>query len=175
MFPCSYCERSYQSNATRRKHERKDHNANIPVLRREAIPAKCEKCGVKVRGSRVPKKDKPDTVVYHGRGLCQSCYSHENKTKNKREDTYPCRSCGRTLRPWGKTVADMPGTLSHAGDHLCHRCWKHKKRSGNAHYTPEAERIDLTAASKVRRLVEARYTGSQQKYMLDILGIGGDL
>lgn len=175
MYPCSHCDRTYQANATLRKHERKFHHLDIPPLRRAQVPDHCEKCHVKVRGSRERKQDKPDTVVYHGQGLCQSCYSHQTKKKSKREDTYPCRSCGRTLRPWGKTVADMPGTLSHAGDHLCHRCWKHKKRSGSAHYTPEAERIDLTAATKVRRLVEARYTGSQQKYMLDILGIGGDL
>lgn len=171
MYPCGYCDKTYQHVSGKNRHEREKHRDARPHKFKEP----CTVCGRKMRSSRTKKSERPDLTTYGGNGKCQTCYSHELKTRNKREHTYPCRSCHRTLRPWGYTREEMPGTLSHAGDRLCHRCWKHKKRSSNAHYIPTDQRIDLTAAARVRRLVEARYTGQQRKYMLDILGIGGDL
>lgn len=171
MYSCDYCDKTYQHVSGKSRHEREKHRES----RTPKYLNPCIECGRKMRSSRTKKSEQPDLTCYGGNGKCQTCYSHELQTRTKRENTFLCVSCGRTLRPWGHTLAEMPGTLSHAGGQMCHRCRGHKKNAGSAHYVAESERVDLTAASQVRRLVEARYTGEQRKYMLDILGIGGDL
>ena len=171
---CPLCEKVFVRIRNMRRHVEQVHKQRPPEKRELYSWGNCNSCGQAMRSARALKKDYPDTVVHRHKGTCKSCYQRITGMQNK-EKIQKCSSCDKMLRPRGVPLSESPGTYGTAIAGKCRACWMTDRRKSKSVYIPEEDRIDLTAATKVRRLVEARYTGSQQKYMLDILGIGGDL